>query len=227
MWAVVPIRSFDDGKRRLAPVLEDSLRAALVEAMFLDVLDVLVGAPGLDGVLTVTRDPAARRRAEERGVEVLEERGHGLNPALTQAAEHLMTRARRHELLVVPGDVPLATRDELDEILAVHTGAPALTLVPDRQGEGTNALSCSPPTLVDFCFGVRSAEAHLRQGREQGARVVTLRLPGLALDVDTAVDLADLRARGTHTRAGRLLAGSPGRAGERRGVVRGKVEAGG
>jgi 2-phospho-L-lactate guanylyltransferase len=226
MWAVVPIRSFDDGKRRLAPVLDDGLRAALVEAMFLDVLDLLVGAPGLDGVLTVTRDPAAQTRAQERGVEVLEERGHGLNPALTQAAEHLEC-GRRDALLVVPGDVPLASRAELARIVAAHGGTPSLTLVPDREGEGTNALACSPPSLVEFCFGKGSAEAHLRQGRRRGALVRTLALPGFGLDVDTVVDLADLRIRGAHTRAGRLLAGMPQGAGERAGIVGGTVEAGG
>lgn len=205
MWAVVPIRSFADGKHRLAPVLTDDLRSDLVEAMFLDVLDLLVGAPGLDGLLVVTRDPAATARAAQRGVEVLEERSLGLNRASMQAAEHLR-RTGTGGLLMVPGDVPLASRAELAEILAAHDGDPALTLVPDREGQGTNALACSPPDLVEFQFGVGSAGAHLRSGRRRDARLRTLRLPGFGLDVDTEAELAVLLERGAHTRSGRLLA---------------------
>lgn len=207
MWAVVPIRSFSDGKHRLAPVLGDSLRTELVEAMFLDVLDVLIGAPGLDGILVITRDPVATARARQRRVEVLEERSVGLNRALTQAAQYLR-RSGRSGLLIVPGDVPLASRAELAEVLATHDGAPALTLVPDLEGQGTNALACSPPGLVEFQFGEHSADAHLRVGRDKGAQVRTLRLPGFGLDVDTAADLSALFERGAHTRSGRLLAES-------------------
>lgn len=226
MWAVVPIRSFDDGKHRLAPVLEDDTRRALVEAMFLDVLDVLVGAPDLDGILVVTRDPAATARAKEWGVEVLEERSLGLNRALTQAAEHLRG-LDSGGLLVVPGDVPLATRAELGEILAVHDGEPALTLVPDLEGQGTNALACSPPELVEFQFGVHSAGAHLQAGLDEGARLRTLRLPGFGLDVDTAADLGALLARGAHTRSGRLLVEKRFRQDERVELAAEAIEAGG
>lgn len=204
MWAVVPIRSFADGKHRLSPVLEDGVRAALVECMFLDVLEVLVGAPRLDGVVVVTRDVAARARALELGVEVLAERSVGLNAALSQAADFL-SRADHDGILVVPGDVPLTSRSELEQILEHHGEARALTLVPDDDGLGTNALACSPPDLLEFRFGPGSAQAHLEAGRRSGATVRTLRLPGFALDIDTAADLAALRERGAHTRSGRLL----------------------
>ena len=53
LWAVVPVKSFAKTKQRLAGALAPEDRARLARAMFGDVLDALMHAPSLAGLLVV------------------------------------------------------------------------------------------------------------------------------------------------------------------------------
>jgi 2-phospho-L-lactate guanylyltransferase len=69
-----------------------------------------------------------------------------------------------------------------------------MTIVPSRDGKGTNALAVSPPDLIPFHFGDSSFEPHCAAARALGIEPRVLRLPGLGLDIDTPDDLALFRA---------------------------------
>ena len=56
VWAVVPVKRFDQAKQRLSGVLDSAARAALAAAMLSDVLEQLSGTAGLASVLVVTSD---------------------------------------------------------------------------------------------------------------------------------------------------------------------------
>ncbi len=60
--------------------------------------------------------------------------------------------------------------------------------MPDRHGEGTNALLVSPPAAVDPLFGDHSRAAHRQAARDAGLKYLEIDGP-LSLDVDTAADL--------------------------------------
>ncbi|MDP8969360.1 MAG: hypothetical protein M3N52_02430, partial [Actinomycetota bacterium] len=62
---------------------------------------------------------------------------------------------------------------------------------------GTGALLRRPAQVMGTAFGEQSAAAHLRLAREARVRHVRLRLPGLALDVDTPVQLRAAGLLGT------------------------------
>ena len=63
--------------------------------------------------------------------------------------------------------------------------APACTIAPDEQEQGTNALALTPPAADFFKFGPDSFQAHLAAARARKLAVRILRRPGLALDLDT------------------------------------------
>jgi coenzyme F420-0:L-glutamate ligase/coenzyme F420-1:gamma-L-glutamate ligase len=63
-----------------------------------------------------------------------------------------------------------------------------VALVPDRHGEGTNALVVAPPATIPFAFGPGSRRAHAAAAHRAGARFVELDGP-LSVDLDTADDL--------------------------------------
>jgi len=203
-WAVVPVKHLDAAKRRLAGTLDLAGRHRLMRAMLADVLDTLAAAPGLDGVAVMSRDRLVARQARAQGVRLLRETGDGLNPAVTEAARVLAGEGCC-TLLVVPADVPLATPGEIAEILGAPRAAPALTLVPDRHGVGTNAMACTPPAAVAPHFGGRSLERHLAAARRAGIPVSVLELPGLGLDLDTPDDLLALGGRPGTTRTQSFL----------------------
>ena len=179
--AILPVKAFDRAKQRLGG------RPDLAASMAERVLDALADATGLSAVLVVTREPAAVRAAGERGFEVVAEpvmAGHNAAAELgiARALELGATRA-----LLVPGDCPLLTADEIDALLERHEG-PAVVVVPDRHGTGTNALLLQPPDAIRPAFGPGSRERHLALARD----AVVDEVPGLLLDVDTPDDLAAL-----------------------------------
>ena len=180
--AILPIKRFDQAKQRLG---DGDDRAGLAATMATSVLRALAAARRLDAVLVVTADPAARAAAEEHGAQVVEEPsldGHNAAAELgiARALELGATRA-----LLVPGDCPLLSAEEVDALLDRHP-APGVVVVPDRHRTGTNALLLQPPDAIRPSFGPGSCERHLGLADD----AVVDEVPGLLLDVDTQDDLA-------------------------------------
>ncbi|MCC5887688.1 MAG: 2-phospho-L-lactate guanylyltransferase [Gammaproteobacteria bacterium] len=194
MWAIVPIKQFQFAKARLAPALDPGQRRDLMRAMAMDVLESLAATPGIERILVVSREPEVTALAAEVGASVLlEEEGGGLNGAVAQGAQ-LALEAGACGILVVHGDLPLATSAAFSAIIAAHCAAPAVTLVTDAEGQGSNCLACSPPDAIPFLFGRQSCPAHVAAARAKGIDAVVIRSPTLSLDVDSPADLEALLA---------------------------------
>jgi 2-phospho-L-lactate guanylyltransferase len=202
MWAVVPVKQLAAAKQRLAGTLSPAARTALANAMLEDVLAALAACPRIERRSIVRGDAAFTALERRYGIEPIVEMRPGLRRALRRAARHVR-KARGHTLLVVPADVPAVTGGELDTLAAGHG---RMSIVPDRDDNGTNALALTPPDLLPFLYGDRSYSAHVAAAAARGVEARVLRLPGLQLDVDMPADLYELARRGTHTRAGALAA---------------------
>ncbi len=81
--------------------------------------------------------------------------------------------------------------DELNHLLHVHED---VTIAPDEQDIGTNALACSPPNRFKYVFDGQSFAPHVARAREAGIEPRIVRTPGIALDIDTVEDLRALLA---------------------------------
>ena len=64
MWAIVPIKTFERAKQRLANVLNEEERRSLMLAMARDVLTCLSKAKNLDGILIVSRAALQQARSQ-------------------------------------------------------------------------------------------------------------------------------------------------------------------
>src|SRR5258707_490022 len=130
-----------------------------------------------------------------------------LDRAKERLAPVLPPERRRALMLAMLEDVltALAASAEITQLLAAHRPAPAFTIAPSRDEQGSNAIICSPPDAVPLRFGEDSFFPHLRAAEAKGIRPTVLRLPGIALDVDTPEDLAALTLVPAATRAHALL----------------------
>ena len=198
MWVVVPVKRFSNAKTRLAPLLSAAERESLAQAMLNDVLRAVRSSRLAAGVLVVSREVRARYSVERSGGLFLEESGSGLSAAIAQGGQWLATHGQRG-MLMIPGDVPLVSAHEIDEVLAAHRAAPAVTLVPDREHDGTNALAVSPVDAIDFAFGQDSYSRHREAALAAGIVPDTRFLPGLALDLDHPLDLQTLLTHDSET----------------------------
>jgi 2-phospho-L-lactate/phosphoenolpyruvate guanylyltransferase len=208
IWALVPSKRFAFAKGRLAGLLDPAERSALARAMLEDVLAALRAAPEVAGVLVVTAEAEAAEVAARGGARVLAEPvPAGLNAALAEGAA-LLAAEGAGALLVVPGDVPLATPEEIGRVVAALGPAPAIALAPDRHGCGTNALALRPPGVIPFRFGPESLALHRAAAEAAGAAVALARAPALALDLDMPEDLLLALAHGGGTRTVRHMRAS-------------------
>lgn len=188
MWAVVPIKQFGLAKQRLADLLTEQERIELAEAMLRDVLGALGASTRVDGIVIVSKEPAARRVAEELGAQFLSEDDNDLSAAVAQGGAYVAAQGA-NAMLVVHGDVPLLCAAEVDRLIDAHDRSGGLTLASDRDGTGTNGLVVSPVDLITFAYGRNSYQAHAEAGRSAGVTVRTLDLDGLSLDIDNPDDI--------------------------------------
>jgi 2-phospho-L-lactate guanylyltransferase len=208
--AILPVKSFDEAKQRLALEMTAGARRALAEAMYSDVLVALRRAEGVNGVLVVSADKGAQQIAGGYGAMVLADDDQGHNPAARRGI-HAALESGADRVLLVAGDCPLIDPAELDQLLERRARPPSALIVPDRHGPGTNALVLAPPGSLAPSFGPGSCNRHAEMARSAGTTPEIVEVPSLMLDVDTVEDLDALREE---------LAATHGGAAHTRGMIR-------
>lgn len=190
MWAIVPVKTFDRAKQRLANVLSEDERRSLMLAMARDVLTCLSTCSNLSGILIVSRAPEADALAQTFATErFAESPDANLPESLEQATQHLVTNFDAQGVIVVPADVPAILPDELDQILAEHE---TVTIMPDAENVGTNGLICSPPGRIPYVFDGKSFKPHVDAAYEAGLSPKVVPGTRFTLDVDLPQDLIEL-----------------------------------
>ncbi len=203
--AILPVKTFANAKQRLDDGLDTATRSVIAEAMYSDVLVALRRAKSVHEILVITADDHAAQIAGGYGASVLidHERGHNAAAAVGVLAA---CRAKADRALLVPGDCPLLDPIEVDALIG-RDPAPAVMIVPDRHGTGTNALLLTPPDSLEPSFGPDSCARHQANADRDGTAAEVVDVPSLALDIDTPDDLELLHAtlesihgRAAHTR---------------------------
>ncbi len=179
MWAIVPLKYFDNAKSRLADVLSTT-----------DVLRALSGCALLHGVLINSRESEVFALAQEFGAEVfVEPDGCDLSRSVTLASEWLQRERHAAGTLIVHADIPLATAADFDALLKDHQ---QLSFVPDDQGLGTNCIAATPPNPIDYRYDGKSFAPHIAAANAKGLTSQVCEIEHLQLDIDTRADLEKL-----------------------------------
>ena len=181
---VVPIRTFDDGKVRLAARLDGAARSALLRSM----ADAVVAAATPWHVVVVTSAPEVRTWAAGRRLDVIDDPG-SLDAAATAGLLHARS-FRPDRVVVAHADLPLVTSLEP---LAGAGAAPVAVVVPCHRGDGTPLLSFPAGVDFGFAYGPGSFARHCTEARRLGLDVVELWDDvRLRHDLDEPSDLEDL-----------------------------------
>jgi 2-phospho-L-lactate guanylyltransferase len=193
---ILPVKSPRRAKARLAADLSDEARKQIADALIEDALDLCGSAPFLRWWV-VSDDDAVRRRARARGFDTVADPGEGLNEALAIAVQ-AVSRAGARSTVVLPVDVPLATSEDIRDL--VDTGATSeVVIVPSEGDGGTNGLYLSPPDIMPPRFGAGSLNAHVQTAAAKGLRCSVLVIDRIGLDIDTLADVDALLDRGPST----------------------------
>ncbi|MGA2098053.1 MAG: 2-phospho-L-lactate guanylyltransferase [Candidatus Acidiferrum sp.] len=192
---VLPIKDLRNAKQRLASVLTPEERFDLASAMLADTVRAICGVTLAQKIFVVTNYPPAIATAEKNGWEVLQEEQQISESASVDFASRLCAERGVTGLLRLPLDLPLVQSGDIDELLATECAAPAVVMVPSRDGTGTNAILRTPPALFPSHFGPHSFAKHRREAEQTDARIIVRRNVRLEMDVD---DESDLRALSQH-----------------------------
>jgi 2-phospho-L-lactate guanylyltransferase len=193
LMAVIPAKSLDRAKQRLAQALPPAARRDLVCRMLEQALAALAGA-GIGRRVVATRDPALAALAAQHGAIVFDP---GIEDDLNATAAAAAAHARREgatSLLLLAGDLPWIGPE--DVVAMIDAAAGARVVIAEAKDGGTNALLLTPPDAIPFAFatGAPSAAHHAELAEARGLAPILLQRPGLARDIDLPADLAALRA---------------------------------
>jgi 2-phospho-L-lactate/phosphoenolpyruvate guanylyltransferase len=175
---LVPVKAFSDAKVRLAAALTPADRAVLARSMAERVIAAARGLP----VAVVCDDREVATWARGLGALVIWEPGQGLNRAVDCGVRRLQSLGVEH-VTVAHADLPLATD------LRWVGGFVGVTLVPDRQEDGTNVIGLPTGTDFVFSYGPGSFARHVAEAGRSGLAWRVVRAPLLAWDVDSPDDL--------------------------------------
>ena len=203
-YALVPVKDLTQAKVRLSPLLSAVERHALAAAMLDDVLAALRQASTVERIALVTTDPHALSLAARWGFEVVDEgSGRGETGAVELAVKVCRERGAS-SLAVIPGDIPLLTAADVNCVMRRGTRYDVV-VVPSWDSRGTNAILLRPPDALQLRFGSWSFFPHVKQAKRKGLSYKVVRLPRIALDVDTPEDLSRLIPQAMGTRSYAVL----------------------
>jgi 2-phospho-L-lactate guanylyltransferase len=207
-WALVPLKSRERAKSRLASVLSPEQRTHLFFALAERVIRALHATRGIDAVAVVTASAEIAAFARSLGATpIVQSADFGMSAAFEQAVGELqITNAQR--VLMLPGDLPLISSAALESLLAMTGSKPSVVIVPDRHRTGTNALLCTPPRALAPCFGGHSFERHIAAAKSAKIEAQIFEHEVLALDLDHPEDL-DYLHRVDSALAAQLLIANP------------------
>ena len=166
---LIPVKAFDQAKRRLHLAMSGPDRAAPGPGH---------GRPGGRAahplpVAVVCDDSEVAEWARGRGALVVWEPGRGLNGAVEAGVDHLLANGVT-QVTVAHADLPRA-----DDLARVGE-ASGITLVPDRYGNGTNVIALPAGAGFRFSYGPGSFARHRAEAERLGLPVQVLDRPDLA-----------------------------------------------
>ncbi|MBV9227764.1 MAG: 2-phospho-L-lactate guanylyltransferase [Chloroflexi bacterium] len=189
--ALIPVKSLDEAKSRLAAHLTPDQRAALVLDMLHHILYVLRASKAFEQISVVSADEHVLERAHLWGAQPLREEQQGHNPALHMAALKALD-AGASALLTISADLPLLDINDIWDMVE-KSRCHDIVLAPSQDNTGTNALLVHPPLAVPYMFGPGSLQRFITEAKERQLRWTLHQSLGLSLDIDTIDDIAIAR----------------------------------
>jgi len=187
-------------KERLSSLLPQHQRTELAYAMLEDVLRALKGSRLADRKFIVTLDKKAIEMANAIGIEVIVEAEQNGESASVDYASRLSIDMGATSVLVIPGDAPLITSEDIDFVLDKEKDSPSIVFVPARDEYGTNAILRKPPDAIPSMFGEDSFNKHKNEAEKKNIPYECYENPRIGLDIDRPEDLVELVSQKSDTR---------------------------
>lgn len=199
-FVIIPVKDLSMAKERLSSLLSQEQRTELAYAMLEDVLTALKGSKLADRKFIVTLDKKAMKIAGDLGIEVILETEQNGESASVDYASEVSMGMGASSVLVIPGDAPLITSEDIDFVLGKEKDAPSIVFIPARDEYGTNAILRKPPDVIPSMFGDDSFNKHKNLADKKNVSYQCYENPRIGLDIDRPEDLAELVSQRSDTK---------------------------
>ena len=187
LCVVIPMKSPQRSKQRLASSLSDASRESLSLNLFRNTLDFFQQHFPMLDVLVVSESLEVLTLAQSYEANTLFDDGaNGLNGALRFACDWVKQSGYDSQL-IIPGDI--AVLDPTEIVTLIDAAQESQVVIAVAKDGGTNALLTSPPDAIDFEYGKASASAHKANAINKHLKYHCLHFTNLALDIDHSEDL--------------------------------------
>lgn len=200
IFAIVPIKRFENAKTRLSSILDTDDRIRLSLLMLEDTLQILSAVHSLSQLITVSADKRVGEIAVKYGANfLLEEKERGVNSAVALADSYCMKKAA-DATMVIPHDLPLLDSTDISKACELaENESRCIVICPSLRYDGTNMLLRKPPSIIATFYDADSYNMHVKAAIRLGIPVKRLLSKGLMHDIDTPEDALEIMKEETVT----------------------------
>jgi 2-phospho-L-lactate guanylyltransferase len=189
LFAIVPVKRFENAKTRLSSVLDRDDRIRLSLLMLEDTLGVLTTSPSLTEVIIVSSDKRAEELATKHGaLFVNEEIEKGVNSAVALADSYCIRKAAE-ATMIIPHDLPLLDESDISKAQEIaQNELQCIVICPSHRYDGTNMLLRKPPSVIATFYDSNSYNMHIKTATSRGVSIKYFFSKSLMYDIDTPED---------------------------------------
>ena len=190
VFAIVPVKSFENAKTRLEILLSTAERIKLSGMLLRRTIYVLKRTPGVHKILLVSSDNRTKKIARKYRVTFLEEdKESGVNSAIN-LADKFCINACADASLILPIDLPLILPEDISIICkSVLDDNNCVVLCPSYKFDGSNALLRKPCNIIGTSYDENSYLMHVLGGIRKNVKTKVLFVSRLMIDIDTVRDI--------------------------------------
>jgi 2-phospho-L-lactate/phosphoenolpyruvate guanylyltransferase len=193
VFAIVPVKSFENAKTRLGTLLSTAERIKLSGMLLKRTIYILKKTPGIQKILLVSSDSRTKKIARKYGVIFLEEdKESGVNSAINLADKFCVT-ACADASLILPIDLPLILPEDVSIICkSVLDDNTCVVLCPSYKFDGSNVLLRKPCNIIGTSYDANSYLMHVLGGIRNNVKTKVLFVSRLMIDIDTVRDVRNM-----------------------------------
>lgn len=197
LYAIVPVKRFENAKTRLSAVLDKNDRIHLSSLMLDDTLRILSSSSSLSKMIVVSSDKRAEKLAERHGANfVNEERERGVNSAVALADSYCVREAADASI-ILPHDLPLLDESDIRKAQELaQNESRCIVICPSYRYDGTNMLLRKPPSAIATSYDSDSYNMHIKTAASRGISIKYFISKTLMYDIDTPEDALQLIREG-------------------------------
>lgn len=190
VFAIIPVKKFENSKTRLSSVLSLEQRVRLSGLLLKDTLAALAKSKEIEQVIVVSSDRRARYISGLYGaVFIQEESDSGVNSAV-MLADRRAKNSGADATVVIPQDLPMLEVAEIDSMCKeAESYAKCIVICPSEWRDGTNVLLRKPPSAIEIHYDNNSYSMHLQSAKESGVEARIYESERLMFDIDKPEDI--------------------------------------